>query len=367
MILPVTEDQALFLDVSRQFLDRTSSIDDVRRAADLDDGFSRAWWTQAAELGWAGLAVPEELGGGSVSGTPIFDLVHLAEEIGRRAAPGPLVATSAALYGIARSPGAASRGDEIDAFVSGKAVLSWADAPPSRDAPVLERSGDRFTLSGGVDVVEAALQADQLLVTAGRSQVLVHSDHPGVTIERRHSIDLSRRVASVRFSAVDLGPEHMVGQFDQADAQIGDQRLLAALLASAEATGAAERVFDFTTEYAATRRSFGRPLASYQALKHRFADMKTWLEGARGIVQGAAEALQSGGPDAARRVSAAKAWTGETLPAMTQDCVQMHGGIGVTWEHDLHIFLRRQTFVRAIHGTPSDHRRSLAATAITAA
>jgi alkylation response protein AidB-like acyl-CoA dehydrogenase len=116
-------------------------------------------------------------------------------------------------------------------------------------------------------------------------------------------------------------------------------------------------VFAFTLEYVADRYSFGRPLASYQALKHRFAQMKMWLEASHAIAGAAARGVQQDQADAAEVTSAAKAYIGARATDLVQECIQMHGGIGVTWEHDLHLFLRRATFNRAMYGTPADHRQ----------
>jgi alkylation response protein AidB-like acyl-CoA dehydrogenase len=121
-----------------------------------------------------------------------------------------------------------------------------------------------------------------------------------------------------------------------------------------------QRAFDMTVEWAFERYSFGRPLASYQALKHRFADMKMWLEVSHAAGDAAADAVSAAAPDAAARSSAAKAYTGEYGAELAHECVQLHGGIGVTFEHDLHLFLRRITLNRALYGTPADHRQRLA-------
>jgi alkylation response protein AidB-like acyl-CoA dehydrogenase len=135
--------------------------------------------------------------------------------------------------------------------------------------------------------------------------------------------------------------------------------------------GAADRVLEFTVGYAFDRYSFGRQLASYQALKHRFADMKLWLEATHATVEGAARAVDgaasgangANGAHASQLVSAAKVYVGDRVPELIQDCVQMHGGIAVTWEHDIHLYLRRVTLGRALYGTPDEHRERLAAAA----
>jgi alkylation response protein AidB-like acyl-CoA dehydrogenase len=124
--------------------------------------------------------------------------------------------------------------------------------------------------------------------------------------------------------------------------------------------GAAYSAFDMTLSYAAERYSFGRPLASYQVLKHRFADMKLWLEASQAAVESAVSAVDADSPEAAERVSAAKFYVGQKAVDVVQDCIQIHGGIGVTWEHDLHLFLRRVMTDRQLMGTPAEHADHLA-------
>lgn len=125
----------------------------------------------------------------------------------------------------------------------------------------------------------------------------------------------------------------------------------------AETVGIVDAVLSMTHQWLLDRHSFGRPLASYQALKHRFADMKMWFEAARATTAGAAEAVGARSAEAAKLTSVAKAYVGERAPMMLQDCVQLHGGIGVTWEHDLHLYLRRAALNRAMFGAPEDHHR----------
>ena len=132
-------------------------------------------------------------------------------------------------------------------------------------------------------------------------------------------------------------------------------------LLNAECVGAMQSGFDMTVEWAFDRYSFGRPLASYQALKHRFADMMSWLEASHAISAAACTATQEGNHDAPELVSAAKAYIGQYGAELLQDCVQLHGGIGVTFEHDLHLYLRRLIVDSALAGTPADHRQRIAA------
>jgi alkylation response protein AidB-like acyl-CoA dehydrogenase len=176
-----------------------------------------------------------------------------------------------------------------------------------------------------------------------------------------NGLDLVRRFAQVRFDQVAVGPEAVLGVPGGAATDVERQLQIAVVLQVAEMVGALDRAFEFTVEYAFDRYSFGRPLASYQALKHRFADMKTWLEASQATATAAARAVDSESASATELVSVAKAYVGERGPAILQDCVQLHGGIGVTWDHDLHLYLRRVVTDSTQLGTPADHRERVAA------
>jgi alkylation response protein AidB-like acyl-CoA dehydrogenase len=164
----------------------------------------------------------------------------------------------------------------------------------------------------------------------------------------------------VEFTGVRVSREAVVGQLGKAAEDIERQLLHAAVISNAESTAAMDTAFTLTVAWALDRYSFGRPLASYQALKHRFADMKSWLETAHAIGDEAAAAVAAGAPNAPDLVSAATAFIGEYGSELIQDCVQLHGGIGVTYEHNLHLYLRRHTLNRTLYGTPAEHKRRLA-------
>jgi alkylation response protein AidB-like acyl-CoA dehydrogenase len=153
----------------------------------------------------------------------------------------------------------------------------------------------------------------------------------------------------------------LIGAYGGAEAQVGRQVQIAAVILTAEAVGAMDAAFDMTIDWAFNRYSFGRALASYQALKHRFADMKSWLEASHAISDAAANAVGNQSSSAAELASSAKSYIGVQGVELAQDCVQMHGGIGVTYEHDLHFFLRRITLDSLLYGTPAQHRRMIAA------
>jgi alkylation response protein AidB-like acyl-CoA dehydrogenase len=164
----------------------------------------------------------------------------------------------------------------------------------------------------------------------------------------------------VRFDGVRVPASAVVGTVGGAAGDVDRQLQIALVLQCAEMAGAAYRVFEMTVEYAFDRYSFGRPLASYQALKHRYADLKLWVESCFATADGAARAVQEDAGRGAKLASVAKAYVGERAPEIIQDGVQLHGGIGVTWEHDIHLYLRRVTVDRALYGSPDDHLERVA-------
>jgi alkylation response protein AidB-like acyl-CoA dehydrogenase len=301
----------------------------------------------------------------------LLDLVIVAEEMGRLVSPGPLVPTNVVAAAVAERASAEQRALVLPGIVSGDVVAAWCLAGrggtwDGAGVPVSAFSdGDEFVLDGTYAPVEAAAQADELLLTArtrdGLTQFLVPADTAGITITPMDSLDLVRRFASVQLDAVRVPSDAVVGAVGSADAAVERQLQLAIVLQCAETVGAIDRVVAFTLEYVGDRYSFGRPLASYQALKHRVADMKMWLEACHGIATYAARAVQTAADDAGELASAAKSYIGDHATEIVQECVQLHGGIGITWEHDLHLYLRRVSVNRNLHGTPADHRERIAA------
>ena len=226
-----------------------------------------------------------------------------------------------------------------------------------------ERFARIVRMSGIKSPVEAGAQAAQILVTAsfgGRlTQVLVPTDAPGVTILPMQGIDLTRRFATVEFDNVELPESAVVGEVGQAAPEVDWQLRIAIALQLSEMVGAMERAFRMTIQWAFERYTFGRPLASYQELKHRFADMKLWLEASHAIADGAVRAVQDDAEDAWDLLSAGKSYVGHYGVELAQDCVQIHGGIGVTFDHDLHLYLRRIVLGARQYGSVAEHRERL--------
>ncbi|OMC44868.1 acyl-CoA dehydrogenase family protein [Mycobacterium sp. IS-1264] len=361
-------EKILFASTTQAFLQKEAPLRHVRELHAAGASFDPAWWQRAAELGWTGLLVPEELGGGSVSGSGIADLAMVAEQLGKTVAPGPLYPVSIVLAALAGCAEAQAHADTIESLMSGETVASWAVSEPGRgwaplDPTVTATETDAgYRIDGTKDRVEAGAQSALLLVVARCGpnasdvrQFLVRTDAPGVRIVPQQSVDLVKQYARVQFDGVVVERSAAVGGAAETPALIERQSQIAQVLQCAEVVGVLQTVFDFTVKWALDRHTFGRPLASYQALKHGFADMKLWLEACRATTAAAVADVAAGAPQAGLSASIAKSYVGETAGRVVQACVQMHGGIGVTWEHDLHLYLRRVTLYRSMFGTPEEH------------
>lgn len=366
----LTPDQALFRSTSREFLQKEMPLTKVRQLAAARTGFERDWWRRGAELGWVSMLIDPELGGGSISGSGLLDLAIVAEEMGRLVSPGPLIVANVVALALSEASNAAGHADVLRDLISGEKVATWAVYEPDHGwdpagiQTSAEKHGSDYVLTGTKDRVDSGDQADYLLVVArtnkGIAQFLVPAKTPGVTVTRAESLDLVKRFAEIRFDSARVPASALVGADGEGGAAVERQLEVAGVLQCAEMVGAVDRVFEFTVEWAHDRYTFGRPLASYQALKHRFADMRMWLEASHAATGAAAKAVQERSDDSAELVSVAKAYVGQRATDIVQDCVQMHGGIGVTWDHDIHLYLRRVTLDRVMWGTPSEHRRRLA-------
>jgi alkylation response protein AidB-like acyl-CoA dehydrogenase len=360
--LELSEDQAFFLETTRRFLAAASSIPTVRALEHERAGWTAAYWRQGAELGWTSMLVPEADGGGSLSEHGLLDLVLVAEEMGRCVAPGPLAPVNLVASALAARGTAEQRAAVLPGLLDGSAVAAWGGI---ESVAGIVADGT-LTLTGRIPAVEAGGEAAHLLVVAatpgGLTHVLVPAGAAGLTVTPRRSLDLVRRYAEVSFDGVALPvADAVVGNVDGAADEVERLLQIACVLQAAETCGVVDKVFAMTVEYLGDRYSFGRPLSSYQALKHRLADDKTHLEACLATAGAAARAVATGAADAGELVSVAKAWIGPHATEIIQDGVQLHGGIGVTWEHDLHLYLRRATVNRVLHGTPEWHADRIAA------
>ncbi len=353
----------LFASTTQSFLEKEASLPRLRELHAAGTAFDADWWRRAAELGWTSLLVPEELGGGSVSGDGVKDLALVAELAGKTVAPGPLHPVSTVLAGLVEAP--ENHEDTIESLVSGEVVASWAVYEPGRSWAPLKPgltatpTDTGFRLDGVKDRVEAGADSALLLVVADCQgavrQFLVPTDARGVRVEAQRSIDLVKSYARVHFDGVHLDASAAVGTQEQTAELISRQSQIAQILQCAEVVGILDAVLKFTVQWGFDRHSFGRPLGSYQVLKHKYADLKIWFEACKAATNAAVAEVASRSPDAEMAVSVAKSYVGEYAPRMLQDCIQLHGGIGVTWEHDLHLYLRRIMLDRSMFGTPEDH------------
>ncbi len=376
MLHELTPDQDFLRETTAKFLTSLVPVGQIRRLRDDPRGFDPDYWRRGAELGWVSLLVGEDQGGGSVSGRGLVDLTVIAHEYGAHAAPGPLVPCNVVAAALA---GLNQHGSVVEGLLAGTSTAAWCWVEPSRPLTTgrygleITVEGDEVVLNGTKRPVEAAADTGHLLVTGrsgggrsgeGLSQVLVPTATAGVSVRPLQTVDLTRRFSEIAFGNVRLPATALVGTAGGAADAVEHQLQLGLVIQCAETVGAMDRAFSMTVEWAFDRYSFGRPLASYQELKHRFADMKVWLEAAHAIADAAADAVADRRPTASHLTSVAKAFIGHYGRELMQDCVQMHGGIGVTFEHDLHLFLRRATANSSILGTPADHRQRIAQIAI---
>jgi alkylation response protein AidB-like acyl-CoA dehydrogenase len=370
MDFDLTADQRLFRATTREFLAKEMPLTRVRELANSGVGFEADWWRRGTELGWSSMTVTPEAGGDSISGEGLTDTCIVAEEMGRLVSPGPLTGTNVVAAALSEAESADEHAEVISALMTGEGVASWAAYEPRRGWAPLEpavraaRSGSGYVLSGVKDRVDGGDQADYFLVTAagpdGLMQFIVPATAPGATVSTEGSLDLVRHYARLELKDVAVPGGGVVSPAGPAEAAVNRQVQIAVALQCAETVGAVQRVFEFTVQWAFDRYSFGRPLASYQALKHRFADMKMWLEACLATASAAAHAAAMRADEADELASVAKSYIGQRATDIIQDCVQLHGGIGVTWEHDIHLYLRRATVNRTMFGTSGEHRQRLA-------
>ncbi len=369
MHLEVTDDQELFRDTTRRFIEAEMPMTTVRQLHETVAGYPSDWWVEAAGLGWTSLLATEEAGGGSLSGRPVADAAIVAEEIGRQCAPGPFLPTNIVIAALSAPDAGDVHGPVLSSLIDGTQVASWALAEPgdrwdpASFSTTARIDGESIIIDGTKSYVEAAQSADHFLVTVGGqeglSQVLVAADAAGVSVVGAESIDLGRRFGTVRFDSARIPGAACVGSWGQAADQVEDQLQLALVLQSADTVGCLDRAFDFTLDYMNDRYAFGRPISSYQALKHRVADHLLCLESAKATTDAAIAAIDAAAADAGVLARVANTYVSAEGPRMVQDFVQFHGGVGVTWEHDLHLYLRRVTLNHALYGTPDSHREQL--------
>jgi alkylation response protein AidB-like acyl-CoA dehydrogenase len=294
----------------------------------------------------------------------MVDAAIVAYARGGQLQPGAFIGTNVVAPALAAA-GGADHAKVLDALLSGQESASWAVADPTgawdggAGASATARGGS-FVLSGTTTLVQDADIVDWLLVTAatddGPSQFLVAADTAGVTTRRLDGLDLTRGFCEVTFDDAEAPGSALVGAIGGAGGMVERQLQIACVLTVAESVGAMDHDFSMALDYAKARTAFGRPIGSFQAVKHLLADTSLELEMSKAIAFAAAEAVGDGRADAAEMASMAKAFVGDGGIDLAQNCFQVFGGIGYTWEHDQHLYLRRLTADAALYGDPAWHR-----------
>ena len=364
----ITDDQRMLVDASARLIADTCPLDRVREKAYDDGVFAAAYRRRAADLGWYAMLVPEALGGGTISGNGVVDAALIAYQRGRLLQPGSFVGTNVVAYALGAAGNEDQRSTVLPALVSGEASAAWvvADSPgaPAMDGVVSATpTGGGYRLSGDATFVEDPGPGGWLLVTAagqdGPGLFLIRRDEPGLRLEPLGSLDLTRRFMALQLDALDV-PASALVENDGGAADLIDALLaLGCVLMTSESVGAMDYELAMTVQYAKDRIAFGRPIGSFQAVKHSLADASLLLEMSKAITRAAAQHVGDAdgyGPQAA---SMAKAFVGDCGVDLAQSCFQTFGGIGFTWEHDQHLYLRRLTSDAAFFGDPSWHRERL--------
>jgi len=377
MDLVVTEEQELLRDTAREFVAGRSSLKRLRALRDGadPDGFSRALWREMAQLGWAGIVLPEEHGG---LGLGYMDLMPVMEELGRGLMPEPMLST--VLLGanaILLGGSAAQRAERLPAVAAGERFLALAYQEPQSRYELAnvetraEKAGGGYTLRGEKIQMLDGNVADRLIVSArtargareraGVTLFVVSPSGPGMSIERQSRLD-SRNVALVRFDGARVDATAVLGEVGGGAAILERVVDRATTALTAEMLGGMTAAFEMTIEYLKSRLQFGVPIGSFQALKHRAAKMYVELELARSAVMHAHRVIdeQRDDPAIGRAASVAKARCSDAFMLIGNEAVQMHGGIGMTDEHDIGFYLKRARATQLTFGDAAWHRDRVA-------
>ncbi|MBW2385172.1 MAG: acyl-CoA dehydrogenase, partial [Deltaproteobacteria bacterium] len=363
----LSEEQVALQQVAREFLAERWPADRMRAALDampatIDDDV----WKEIVSMGWLGVAAPEDVGG--IEGDFVTAAV-LAEEAGRGLLPGPFQSSLIAAIAVERSQDAGAREELLGPILDGRLHVTIAlDEPAGEWGPdavslVATQRGDEFTLSGTKILVPDAASADMLLVAArtphGPGLLRVPADAAGVSIEPMRRLD-AQAISEVVFDAVSVPEAALLGGASNAESTLCQVWDVWVLLAAADLLGVAGASLETTAGYVSERIQFGRPIGTFQAVSHRLADCAVDVEIGRSLVYAAGLALDEGRDNASALASAAKAWLGDAAVAASESALQLHGGVGFTWEYDVHLYLRRARSGAATLGDADFHRDRVA-------
>ena len=356
---------------AREFLAKECSPKVVRRLMESEDGFDAALWKKIADLGWTALGIPEAYGG---VGT-FLDLVVVLEEAGRALLPGPFFSTMGlAVPAIIEAGSDAQKKKALSAIAAGEARATLAFTEPSGrwDAESVRltarQSGGGWRLDGVKLFVPDAAAADYMVVVArtrgegeeGVTLFLVEGRPKGMTVKPLDTLDMTRRWSEVRFDGVELPADAVMGAPDKAWPHLKRALEWATAALCAEMVGGVQKVLETSTEYAKTRHQFGKPIGIYQAVSHKIADMLVMSESSRSATYYAAWTVDADAPDRALASSMAKAYVSDAYRKVAGDGIQVHGGIGFTWEHDMHLYFKRAKSSEVTLGDATYHRELVA-------
>ena len=369
-----SEEQEMLRDATRRFLDNECPSSFVRKMMEDDSAHATEMWKKVAEQGWPAILIDEAHGG---VGGSFLDMVVILEEMGRSLLPGPFLAT--ALLG---TPAILAGGSDeqknaiLPGVAAGETILSLALAEQSGRydaggvALAATPKGEDFLLSGEKFFVPDAHVADQIVVVArtgqgaaaedGISLFVVDAKAPGVTVTQLKTVDMTRRQCHVAFQDVAVPAAQVLGQVGAGWPIV--QRTLDQAMAGlcAEMVGTGQQALDMAVAYAKERVQFGKPIGSFQAVKHKCVDMMVQVENARSLTYYAAWTVDENVPEARQAVPMAKAYCSDMCKTVTSEAIQVHGGIGFTWEHDMHLFYRRGLASEAAFGSAPVHREVVA-------
>ena len=365
-----SQEQEMLRATARKFFENECPSTFVRARMAEPAGVTDDFWKKLGEQGWLGLVYPEEYGG---TGLGFVDLTVLMEEMGRAVMPGPFFATLLGGLAILEAGSADQKKDWLGKISDGqaKATLAWTEPSARWDAPGVTTTarsvGGGWTLTGTKLFVPDAHLADVLVVVArtsegprpedGVSLFLLERGARGLTTTLLPTMDQTRKLCEVK---LDDTPAALLGAKDGGWTPLERVIQGATVALVAEMCGGAQKVLDMTTEYAKIRIAFGKPIGSYQGVKHRAADMLVDVENAKSLTYYAAWAVDERVPEAALACSMAKAYTSDAYRKVAGAGIQLHGGIGFTWEHDLHLYFKRAKSSEFTFGDATYHREKVA-------
>lgn len=368
-----TEEQRLIASSAETFFRTHGASERVRRAIASTGGFDEDAWREMGDMGWMGMALPESYGG---VGLGYVELTLLLEQMGRCVYPSPFFSTVClAAPAILLAGSEAQRQELLPAIASGtkQATLVSCDerAIPGVDGVVsiLERRAGEWRLTGtscfviyghAADVFIVAARAPGSSGSSGVSLVALPASTPGISIGKLVMMDQTRPMSRVTFSNVTVAREQILGEPESAGAAYEATLQRGAIALAAEQTGGAQAALDITVEYAKQRVQFDRPIGSFQAVKHRLADMLVKVEAARSAMCYAACVVDENRAELLEAAAIAKACCSDTFLDCAGEMIQLHGGIGFTWEHDAHLYFKRARASATLLGTPQYHRATLA-------